>query len=94
MDPINHGYVKPFNSLSCSLVFVSEVATVPIICAIMSVIPVSITAHLEQTGDTTVCAPQQFVGTKGQSRRLEGFAIHGPNIPGIATNTSNLILLI
>jgi uncharacterized protein YjdB len=32
-------------------------------------------AHLEQIGDLPWVSEGQFVGTRGQSRRLEGFAI-------------------
>lgn len=44
----------------------------------MSVVPLYITAHIENQGDMAVSGPQQFVGTKGQSRRLEGFSISPP----------------
>jgi hypothetical protein len=41
-------------------------------------------AHLEDIGDTQWIDEGQFVGTRGQCRRLEGFAIRlaGPSAPG------------
>ena len=43
-------------------------------------------AHLQDFGDTPWISEGQFVGTRGQSRRLEGFAIRlvGPAAPKYA----------
>jgi uncharacterized protein YjdB len=49
----------------------------------MTLIALSVTAHIENQGDVFASAPQQFVGTKGQSRRLEGFTIQPPPVAGL-----------
>lgn len=45
--------------------------------------PLTITVHLQDIGDRTYHA-DEFAGTRGQSRRLEGFAIRiQPAVPGL-----------
>jgi hypothetical protein len=48
----------------------------------MSIIPLTLTVQQEGR-DLTVTAPQQFVGTKGYSSKVEAFNVYPPNIAGI-----------
>jgi hypothetical protein len=49
----------------------------------MSIIPVTVSAHIEFQGDVLVSGPQQFVGNKGIGRKVEGFTIYQPPVAGV-----------